>query len=348
MANEGTDNTADNATNTADAGQGAASAGTGNQDAEVTRLRDLETKIAKFAELESKNQSLEQQLRTQQAEALRWSTSYRSLQASTTSSLQEAARQRQQAAEQARVIQELTASRQEIAQMRDGISFLASKMGDEDTAREFAIRQRETQARLAEEQARARIAQLQQAANVQNPTYQEQQTQPPFVDPDAQKRQFVEYYFPNRGIDHNDSRLDWGEGAPSTQEAFRRFTTSVTNILEDRQRNQGQQSTPSEAQALLDSIRKEREELEKARANVSTEVSELARREVEERLRRTGADAGNAGGRDEGVRRAATRLNEVDESKLMVGEPGARKAAAKNMEEELRSVRNQLISQYQR
>ena len=345
---ESTDNTADAKATTDNTGQAVQNAGNQNQDAEVLRLRDLESQVAKFAEIEKTNKALDQQLRAAQAEALRWSTSYRSLQANTTSSLQEAARLRQATAEQAKVLDELTASRQELAQMREGLSFLASKMGDEDTAREFAIRQRETQARLAEEQARARIAQLQQAATAQPAQYQETQTQTPFVDLDAQKRQFVQYYFPNSGIDYTDPRLDWGDGAASTPEAFRRFTMSVEKIQGDRQTNQGQQPL-SETETLLARIQKEREELEKARVNVSEEVREQARREVEERLRRTGADAGNAGGREEGVRRAATRLNEIDESKLMAShDPAVNKRAAKNFEDELRGVRQQLLSQYQR
>lgn len=345
---DNTDNTGTGTSNTDNAGQvNGQGTGNTNQDAEVSRLRDLETQIAKFAELERTNKSLEQQLVAAQSETARMTASYRSLQANTTSSLQEAARIRQQAAEQSKILEELSASKNELAQMREGLSFLASKMGDEDTAREFAIRQRETQARLAEEQARARIAQLQQAATIQPTTQYATQQSQSYVDLDAQKRQFVDHYFPGSGVDFNDSRIDWGYDAPNRDEAFRRFTTSVSRIISDRSAGaQPTANTQTTAESLLAQIQKEREELEKARTSAADEIREQARREVEERLRRTGADAGNAGGNTEAMTRVRTRLNEVDESKLMSGEPSARKAAAKNMEEELRSVRQQLLSQY--
>ena len=340
-----TDNTGTAQANTDNSGQANdQGAGNKNQDAEVSRLRDLETQIANFAELEKTNKSLAQQLAAAQSESARMTASYRSLQASTTSSLQEAARIRQQAAEQSKVLEELTASRGELAQMREGLSFLASKMGDEDTAREFAIRQRETQARLAEEQARARIAQLQQAATMQPTTYNTQVQTQQYVDLDAQKRQFVDYYFPGSGVNFNDSRIDWGYNAPDGEAALARFKSSVSRIIT------GQASTDTQGDAanLLAQIRREREELERAKTSAADQIKEQARREVEERLRRTGADAGNAGGNTEAVTKMRTRLNEVDESKLMASnDPAANKRAAKNMQDELGSLRQQLLSSYQ-
>src|SRR5258708_38130915 len=127
---ENTDNTANVSANTDNSGQANQSAESTNQDAGVSRLKALEKQVARFDELEKTNKTLEQQSKTAQAERLRWESSYRSLQASTTSSLQDAARLRQQAAEQARILDELSANRQELTQVREGLTFLASKVVD--------------------------------------------------------------------------------------------------------------------------------------------------------------------------------------------------------------------------
>lgn len=345
-----TENTANDSQSTAQTGNGNSGSENTSQDKTVERLRELEGQVAKFAELEAQSKKFEDQLKSAQAQAVRWESSYRSLQANTTASLQEASRIRQQLSEREKLQEQLAATRSDLAQMREGLNFLASKVVDEDSAKEFSARQRETQARLAEESARQTIAQLQAATQVTNqPQPQVQQ----YVDPAEQKKNFVDYYFPNSGIDPNDPSIDWGDGANSTPEAFRRFTTSVTNLIrirEDRQTNSGQsESSPqTEAQKLLEQLRKEREELERAKANAAQDLEEQARRAVEERLRRTGADAGNSSTPSAEIRRVATRLNEVDESKLMSGEPSARKKAAKDMEEELHQLREQYLNQYQR
>lgn len=348
---EATENTASDNQSTAQPGNGNSGSENTAQDKTVERLRDLESQVAKFAELEANSKKLEEQVKAAQTEAARWQSSYRSFQANTTAALQEASRVRQQLSEREKLQDQLTATRADLLQMKEGLTFLASKMVDEDSAKEFAARQRETQARLAEEQARQTLAQLQATMSGTQPAQQAQQIQT-YVDPTDQKRDFLGYYFPNSGIDPNDPSIDWGDGAASTQEAFRRFTTSVTTLMsskQDRQSNQGQpQNAQTDAQKLLEQLKQEREKLELDKANASKEIEEQARRAVEERLRRTGADAGNSSAAGADTRRVASKLNEVDEGRLYSSrEPGAVKKVAKDMEEELARLREEYFSKYQ-
>lgn len=334
-----TENTAP-ATETTQEGQSEGPAGKNTQDEALARLKDYETKIAQLVDLDKKLKDSERETQTQKAEAARWQASYKAYQANTTASLQDAARMRKQLEEQSRVQEELAATRAQVTALGENLAFILSKVSDEDAAKEFTLRQREANLRQMEEAARLRT---------QAPVLQPTQDYQGYVDPDIQKRQFLEFYFPNSGIDHNSSAIDWAPDAQSTQDAFRRFTTSVQKLMME-QRSQPQNQEPavqSEAETLLAQLRKEREELEASRATAAAELKETARKEVESRLRATGADSGNSS-QTASSARVATQLNEVDERQLYTGDTrAARQRAANNMEAELKVLRDQYLSQNQ-
>lgn len=335
---DNTDTTAAKTDTTDNSGQSDAAAETTNQDPTIARLQEYEQKLTHFSNLERERQELEQTAKAAQAEALRWQSSYRSLQSSTTASLQEAARTRQEQTAQQRIHDELAQARAEMSQVREGLAFLATRMGDEDSVKEFQLRQREVQLQQMEEVAKQRMTALQAAAQQQQSPPQRQ-----FTDPSDEKRQFLDYYFPDSGVDHSNPAIDWGEGAPDTREAFRRFTTSVMKLREES--TPGKPPVQSEVAQLITQLQKDREELQRSHEQALEDLKVQNRRDVEERLRKVGADAGNGSSVSQSTAKAQTRLNELDESALSHGEPAARAKAAKNMETELRALRDQLIRQ---
>lgn len=325
MADE-TDNTAEV---TDPSGSGA---GTDNQANEINaRIKDLEAQLQKYTGVEDKVKSLEAENKKAMADALRWQSGYKGLQANTTAKLQEyAAMQRQ--------LQDAQNTSAQLEGLRETVNLLARRMLDEDQAKEFDLQQRELRIRQLEAQAQ-RVAQQPQPQVAQ---------QPDPVDIDIRKKQYLDYYFPGVEIDPSDSSIDWGEGAPSTDDAMRRFTSSVTRIIQTKGQATTQESVKSEAEKLLEQIQAQAAQLENAKQLAIEEAKAEARKEVEERARRLGIDAGAAGTPASDVnRKLKTQLDELDESLLTVGEKDspARKKGMQEYNARLASIRQQLLNQ---
>lgn len=323
MADE-TENTAENTE------QSGSQAGTNDQANEITaRIKDLETQLNRYAGVEDRAKRLEDENKRATAEALRWQSGYKGLQANTTAKLQEAAAMQRQ-------LQEAQNTSGQLEALRDTVNLLARRMLDEDQAKEFELQQRELRIRQLE--AQAQRPQQQQVV--------QQQYAEPYVDPEIQKKQYLDYYFPGVNVDPTNPDIDWGEGAPSTADAMRRFTASVTKIMQDTGSRTQQERTKSEAETLLEQIQAQAAQLENAKQLAIEEARAEVRREVEERARRLGIDAGTAGAPvPEATRKVRTQLDDLDDSLLSLGEKDspARKKAVAEYNTRLASIRKQLI-----
>lgn len=314
-----------------------------NQDSEVTKkLAEYETRIQQLAQIEKRTKELEDQHKTAQAEALRWQSSYKGLQRQTTQAMQQAAEDKRRLVDLERERVQYLQSLSSIEDVRQSVSALASKMLDEDAAKDFNLSQREMLLRRQEELAKQRVQQQQQAVTQQPVQYQ------PYTDPEEQRKMFLEAYFPGSGVDPNDPSIDWAPDATNPQEAMSRFTSSVYRIFRE-QLNQPQQgeAVQSEAEKLLEQFRQEREALAASQARALEEVKLEAKRDVEERLRKMGMDAEPpAGNRSASTPRIETRLNALDESSMMSGDVNTRKAAQKKYQDEVEEIKRHLRDKY--
>ena len=323
MADEQTEGTAENTD------QSGNQAGTEQANEINDRIKELETQLAKHSELENQVKTLTEENKRALAEAMRWQSGYKGLQASTTTKLQEAAAMQRQ-------LQEAQNTSSQLESLRETVNLVARRMLDEDQAKEFDLQQRELRLRQAEQAAQTRVQQPQQQY-VQD-----------YVDPDIQKKQYLDYYFPGVEIDPSDPQIDWGEGAPSTAEAMRRFTTSVMKVAGKPKQPAQEEPVKSDAQKLLEQIQAQAAQLENAKQLAIEEATAAARREVEERARRLGIDAGTPGTpASDATRKVRSQLDELDESLLSIGEKDspARKKGVQEYNAKLAAIRQQLIKQ---
>jgi hypothetical protein len=312
-----------------------------HQDTDFTaKLVEYEQRLQELAKIEASAKGAEDRAKTAEAAALRWESSYKGLQKQTTQSLQAAAEDRRRLVETERTHQDLLTALGGLQDVRDSISALAGKMLDEDQAREFNIARRESALRREEDIAKQRQSQQSQ---IVEPAQSQQFT---YTDPNEEKRNFLNYYFPDSGVDPTDPNIDWGEGATSQQEAFRRFTVSVTRIQKDSGQSQERQESQTEAEKFLAELKKEREEFEAQKTQALEEVQTQARKQVEERLRKLGVDSGSVATQSGSDPKMNTKLSEISEADLMRGDPASRKKAAKDLQNSLDAVRTELFQRY--
>jgi DNA repair exonuclease SbcCD ATPase subunit len=298
-------------------------------DALSDKLKQLEEQLKGYSGLDARVKSLQEENRRATAEAMRWQSGYKGLQQRTTEKLQEAAALQRQ-------LSEAQQTAGQLSELRETVNLLARKMLDEDQAKEFDLQQRELRIRQAE-------AMVQQRA--QQPSPQQAQPAQQYVDPDIQRRQYIETFFPGVDIDPNHPDIDWGEGASNQSEAFARWTASVARVMMGQDRKE-EQEIKSEAQRLLEQTQAQLVELTKAKDLAIEEAKAQARKDVEERLRKLGIDAGGTSPASASTRKAQVDLNELDETTLYTGEPGspARKKAQLEYDAKLRAIRNKLLA----
>ena len=311
------------------------------ENAELTqRLADYEKRVQELAKIEERAKTLEAEHKASQADSLRWHSAYKGLQRQTTQSMQTAAEDRRRLSELERVNQQLLGALGSMEEVKQSIVSLAAKTLDEDGARDFQLSQRE--AALKRQEA---LAQQRAQMATQPPPVQQYQ---PYMDPEEQRKQFLEAYFPGSGLDPNDPNIDWAEDATNPSEAMSRFTRSVYGIF---RAVQGQQPAPevaglSDAQQLLEQIRQETESMQASRTKMAEELRAEARRDVEERLRRMGVDQEPVNNRTTSSPRIETQLNELDETSMMTGDVNSRRLAQKRYSEQVEEVKRQLRAKY--
>jgi len=244
------------------------------------QLEELSKKLSEYQALTAQ---AEAKAKDSEAKALRNEAMYKGLQNQTTKTLQQAAEDRKQ-------LVQLQQDRAELAEIKEMLNVVSSRVLDEDEKKDLQYRQRELKLKLAEQAVSdaAKVASEQSVQTAASPSYQ---------NPEDVKSQFLEYYFPGSGIDPNDSGIDWGEGSTSQQDAFRRFTVSVVNLknIKDQAKTQDAMKVIQDqtAKALeefkaqqADLLKSTTEQVEKAK----TEAIEQARKDSEKKLRALGAD----------------------------------------------------------
>lgn len=302
-------NTAPKATATASAEPAAAGSEPANQENDVTnQLTELQ---ARLSQLEEMKNTLEKEKNDAVAAKLREEAKYKGLQNQTTRTLQ-------QAAEDRRILEQMNKDRSELAEIKSVLETLASRVLDEPERKELEFRQRELKLKLAEQASADALKKAQDQMNAQAVASTQYQN------PEDEKAQFLNYYFPNSGIDPNDPNIDWGDGAASTQEAFRRFTVSVTGIKSQKDQTNSQntmaelQKQTAEALAALKAqqaelVQKTAEEIEKAKA----EAINTARKDSEKKLRALGADVSGTPATDGTARTFSQQLEEELDDTLL-------------------------------
>jgi hypothetical protein len=280
------------ATATAGPDGGIADAGNQNDSVTINQLTELQ---GKFSELETFTKRLEQEKNDAVAATLREQAKYKGLQNQTTKTLQDAAENR-------RVLEQMRQDRAELSEIKEVLGTLASRVLDEPERKDLEFRQRELRLKLAEEG----VAEAQKRA-------QEQPAQavasPQYSTPEDAKSEYMNYYFPGENVDPNDSNIDWGDGAQSTQEAVRRFNMSVLKIISQKNQARTQDSMAAiqkQTDETLAQFKKEQgelltktqEEIEKAK----TDAINQARKDSEKKLRALGADVSGTPAPDGGRR----------------------------------------------
>jgi hypothetical protein len=214
------------------------------------------------------------------AAALRADAQYRGLQNQTTKTLQRAAEDRR-----ALAVAQMQA--QEIGDIKTMLNTLVGQVLDEESAKAYQWNQRELE--LKRREAAVQAALTAPAETEATPQYN--------TTPVDEKAQFLSYYFPGVDVDPNDPNIDWGAGAESTPEAFRRFTTSVLKIRDQKEATKANDAAAvaqAQIKEQLAAIQKQQEELATKTAQeieaAKTAATEEARKEAEKRLRALGAD----------------------------------------------------------
>ncbi len=244
------------------------------------QFEELKNKLAEFEVLKSQ---AEAKAKDSEAKALRNEAMYKGLQNQTTKTLQQAAEDRKR-------LEQLLRNDAELAEIKEMLNVVSSRVLDEDEKKDLQYRQRELRLKLAEQavQEAAKAATEQSVQTAASPSYESQENV---------KAQFLEYYFPGVGIDPNDSGIDWGEGSSSQQDAFRRFTVSVTNLKnkQDQAKTQDAMATiQAQTSKALEDFKLQQAELLKTTSDAvekaKVEAIEQARIDSEKKLRRLGAD----------------------------------------------------------
>jgi hypothetical protein len=293
---------------TASAEPAASGTESANQNDNVTnQLKELQETLAS---LQSAQARTEQEKNEALARAMREEAKYKGLQNQTTRTLQQAAQDR-------KALESIKQERGELAEIKSVLEVLASRVLDEPERKEMEFKQRELRLKLAE-QAQADVARAAQEAAAQAVTSTQYQN------PEDEKAQFVNFYFPGENIDPSDPNIDWGEGAQSTQEAFRRFNVSVLKIKNQKAQAQTEETTISiqkQTEEALKALQARQVELEKKTAEeiatAKTEAIDAARKNSEKKLRALGADVDGTPAPDGARRTFAQQLDtELDDSLL--------------------------------
>lgn len=311
---------------------------TGEPAQENNVMQELEQARARLNELQAaqeaaaaKAAALETERNNAIANALRADAMYRGLQNQTTKTLQKAAEDR-------RALAQAQLQAAEIGDIKSLLNTLASKVLDEDEAKELKWTQKELEFQRREQALAAKAVEP-----VEEPVATPQQ----YTTPEDEKAQFLSYYFPGVEIDPKDPNIDWGEGASSTPEAFRRFTTSVLKIRDQKEATKANDAVAElrrQAESQLAELKRQQDELavktaeEIAAAKVAAE--EAARKEAEKRLRAMGADVSGVPVSDGGRRTLAQTLNEQLNDDLL-RTPEGRKQYARDLEAVRQRVKEQ-------
>lgn len=233
------------------------------------QLLELQGKLSQLQEAHAKT---EQEKVSAQALALQNEAKYRGLQHQTTKTLQ-------QAAEDKRSLEQYKANQVEMAEIRELLSTVASRVLDEDEKKDLQYRQRELRVKLAEQA----VADAQAQPVAQNATSTSYQS------PEDAKAQFLNTYFPGIGIDPTDPGIDWGEGADGA-EAFRRFTTSVIKVKDQKDQAKTQDAYAAIQKQTEDALAAFKAENTEALTKAKEEAIQTARKDSEKKLRALGAD----------------------------------------------------------
>jgi hypothetical protein len=294
-------------------------------------VEDLKKQLGQAAEA---LKSLETEKNNAVANALRADAQYKGLQNQTTKTLQRAAEDRR-----ALAVAQMQA--QEIGDIKSLLNTVIGKVLDEDSAKEFAYAQKDLELKRRE-------AAYEALKNVSIEPEPEPQN---FTTPENEKAQFLSYYFPGVEVDPNDSNIDWGVGANSTQEAFRRFTTSVLNIKAQKDQSKANDAVVAvqkQATEQLQAVQKQIEDLasksvEEIAAAKAT-AGEEARKEAEKRLRAMGADVSGAAPSDGSGRKTfGQQMEEAVPDSLLYTKKG-QEQYAKNLE----AIKKQVRENFQR
>lgn len=231
----------------------------------------------KLVQLQAAHAVTEKEKVDAQALALQNEAKYRGLQHNTTKTLQ-------LAAEDKRSLEQYKQNQGELAEIRELLSTVANRVLDEDERKDLQYRQRELKVKLAEQDIAARMAEPQTAASTSYQT------------PEDAKAQFLNTYFPGIGIDPSDPGIDWGEGAEGS-EAFRRFTTSVIRVKDQKDQTKTQDAYAAiqkQTEDALAAFKAQNAELltttQAEIAKAKEEAITAARRDSEKKLRALGAD----------------------------------------------------------
>lgn len=285
----------------------------GESGQEIIANQEIESLRKQIADAAAAMEALARQRDDAVANALRSDAQYKGLQNQTTKTLQKAAQDRR----------ELELARMQAAEVGDIKSLLntlASKVLDEDEAKQLQWKQKELELQRKE-------AALMAAANApkEDPIAEPQQ----YTTPEDEKAQFLSYYFPGVAIDPKDPNIDWGVGANSTQEAFRRFTTSVLKIKDSQESSKANNAVAElqkQAQAQLEAMKQQISDLasksQEEIAAAKTAAAEEARKEAEKRLRAMGADVSGTPNPDgTGSRTLAKQIDEEIPDSLLYSDP---------------------------
>lgn len=307
-----------------------APAPTGESGQEIIANPEVENLKKQIADAAAAMELLTKQRNDAIAISLQRDAQYKGLQSQTTKTLQQAAKDRRELA-----IAQMQAA--EVGDIKSLLNTLASKVLDEDEAKQLQYTQRELELKRREAAFEAA-----KTAPVEEPVVEPQQ----YTTPENEKAQFLSYYFPGVDVDPNDPNIDWGVGATTTQEAFRRLTTSVLKIKDQKDSAKAndaitamQQQTAAQLatfkQQIEDLSTKSVEEL----AAAKTKAAEDARKDAEKRLRAMGADVSGAAPSDGSGRKTFGQQIEESLNDDLLRTKEGQKQYQKNLEAIQRQVR---------
>ena len=297
------------------------------QEISASEVESLKKQIADAA---AAMEALTKQRNDAIANALRADAQYKGLQNQTTKTLQQAAKDRRDLA-----LAQMQAA--EVGDIKSLLNTLASKVLDEDEAKQLQYTQRELELKRREAAFEAA-----KTAPVEEPVVEPQQ----YTTPENEKAQFLSYYFPGVDVDPNDPNIDWGVGATTTQEAFRRLTTSVLKIKDQKdsaKANDAITAMQKQTSEQLEAFKKQIEDLSSKSveevAAAKAKAAEDARKDAEKRLRAMGADVSGAAPSDGSGRKTFGQQIEETLNDDLLRTPEGRKQYQKNLEAIQRQVR---------
>jgi hypothetical protein len=313
-----------------------ASTPAGESAQEIVATQAVEKLQAELDKATAALKQLELERNNAVANAVRSDAQYKDLQHQTTKTLQKAAEDRR-----ALAVAQMQA--QEIGDIKQLLNTVIGKVLDEDSAKEFTYAQKDLELKRRE----AAIEALKNAPVEPEPEAEPQN----FTTPENEKAQFLSYYFPGVDVDPSDPNIDWGVGAQSTPEAFRRFTTSVLNIKAQKdstKANDAVVAVQKQATEQLEAVKKQIEDLASKSveeiAAAKAAAAEEARKEAEKRLRAMGADVSGAAPSDGSGRKTfGQQMEEAVPDSLLTTKKG-QEQYAKNLE----AIKKQVRENFQR